>query len=220
MKTDTHNKTRKITLLAMLSAIAYIFTLLGHFVPIQFNDFLRYDPKDAIIAVSGFVLGPLSALIVSVVVALLELVTISTTGFIGCLMNIISSASFACVAALIYKGMRSIKGATLGLILSSLLTVGLMLLWNFLITPHYMKVPQAAVNSMLLPVFLPFNAIKCGLNSSLTMIIYKPFVNAMRKVGLIPKKEKSDGHIKIGLIVVCLILIALLVALFLLFKNT
>ena len=212
-------ETRKITLLAMLSAIAYIFTLLGHLVPIQFNDFLRYDPKDAIIAVSGFVLGPVYSLIVSVVVALLELVTISTTGLIGCLMNIISSASFACVAALVYKGMRSIKGAVLGLTLSSLLTVGLMLLWNFLITPIYMKVPQEAVNAMLLPVFLPFNAIKCGLNAALTMIIYKPFVNAMRRVGLIPKKAEQGGHIKISVILVCLAVIALMVVLFLIFKN-
>ena len=151
------NKTKRITTIAMLSSIAYIFTLIGHFLPIYFNDFLRYDPKDAIIAISGFTLGPLSALIISVAVSVLEAITISTTGIIGCLMNILSSATFACVSAFIYKRIKSINGALAGLILSSLLTVGAMLLWNYLVTPAYMKVPREAVEAMLVPVFLPFN---------------------------------------------------------------
>ena len=147
----------------MLCAVAYIFTLIGHFIPLYFNGFLKYDPKDAIIVIAGFAMGPLASLIISVIVAFLELITISTTGFIGFGMNILASVSFACIAAIVYRYRRSVPLAVAGLILSSAVTVGAMVLWNYLVTPWYMGVPREVVAEMLLPVFLPFNAIKCGL---------------------------------------------------------
>ncbi len=189
-----HNKTRYITTVGMLCAISYVFTLLGHLVPIYFNDFLKYDPKDAIIVIAGFALGPLASLIISVIVAFLELVTISTTGFIGFGMNVLASVCFACIAALVYRYKKSVSGAVFGLVLSSLVTIGAMLLWNYLVTPWYMGVPREVVEAMLLPVFLPFNAIKCGLNSALVMLIYKPSVQAMRRVGLLAKRKSETEH--------------------------
>ncbi|MBQ7224976.1 MAG: ECF transporter S component [Clostridia bacterium] len=211
------SKTRKITLIGMFAALAYIFTLVGQLVPIRFG-FLSYDPKDAIIVIAGFAIGPVASLIISVIVALLELVTISDTGLIGFAMNIIASASFATVAALIYKKIRSIKGAALGLLLSSALTVGLMLLWNYLVTPFYMGVSREMVAGLLLPLFLPFNVIKCGLNASLVMLIYKPCVTAMRRVGLMPRAEGKGGRISPLVIGVSLGVMALMVALFIILK--
>ncbi|MBO5261709.1 MAG: ECF transporter S component [Clostridia bacterium] len=192
-KSITKNKTKYTTTVGMLSAIAYIFTLVGHFLPIRFYDFLSYDPKDAIIAIAGFSLGPMASLLISLIVSFLELVTISSTGLIGFAMNVISSASFSCIAALIYKCRKSINTAALGLLISSLITVFLMVLWNYLVTPLYMGVPRAVVASMILPVFLPFNTIKCCLNSGLTMLIYKPCVQAMRRVGLIKAADSNTS---------------------------
>jgi riboflavin transporter FmnP len=215
-----NSKTKRITVIGMLSAVAYIFTLIGHFVPIAFNDFLKYDPKDAIIVIAGLSLGPVASLIISVVVALLELVTISTTGPIGCLMNIISSASYACVASLIYKKFRSIKGAIAGLTVSSVLTVALMLLWNYFVTPLYMGAPREVIEAMLLPVFLPFNVIKCGLNTALTLLIYKPCVKAMRQIGLLQGNEQGKDNKKSVIspliIVLSFVLIALMILLYIL----
>ncbi len=217
-----NSKTKRITVIGMLSAVAYIFTLIGHFVPITFNDFLKYDPKDAIIVIAGLALGPLASLIISVVVAFLELVTISTTGFIGCIMNIISSVSYACVAGLIYKRFRSLGGAIVGLTLSSMLTVALMLLWNYLVTPLYMGVPREAVEAMLLPVFLPFNIIKCGLNTALTLLIYKPCVKAMRQVGLLKAKDvekEGKSRVSISIIIASAFLIAVMIVLYILLDK-
>jgi riboflavin transporter FmnP len=215
-----NSKTKRITVIGMLSAVAYIFTLIGHFVPIAFNDFLKYDPKDAIIVIAGLSLGPVASLIISVVVALLELVTISTTGPIGCLMNIISSASYACVASLIYKKFRSIKGAIAGLTVSSVLTVALMLLWNYFITPLYMGAPREVIEAMLLPVFLPFNVIKCGLNTALTLLIYKLCVKAMRQIGLLQGNEQGKDNkksvISPVIIILSFVLIALMILLYIL----
>ncbi|MDD3841014.1 MAG: ECF transporter S component, partial [Clostridia bacterium] len=107
------NKTKKLTNLAMLSAIAYIVMVVGR-IPIVL--FLKYDPKDVIIAIGGFMYGPLSAFVISAVVSFVEMFTVSDTGVIGLIMNIISSCSFACTAAYIYKRKRTLKGAIIGLI--------------------------------------------------------------------------------------------------------
>ena len=216
-----NNKVRYMTNVGMLSAVAYIFALVGSLVPIQFNSFLRYDPKDAIIVIAGFALGPMASLLVSVLVAFLELITISTTGLIGFAMNIISSAAFSCIAALVYKRLRTLNGAIYGLALSSAVTVGLMIVWNYLVTPVYMGVPRQVVAEMLVPVFLPFNLIKCGLNAGLTMLLYKPSVQAMRRVGLISARvENSSKKLKSGLYIVLptLIFIAFMIVLFIIFK--
>lgn len=212
-------KTRKIVLIGMFSAIAYIFTLIGKLVPLLATDFLRYDPKDAIIVIAGFAMGAVPALVISVIVSFLEMITISTTGVIGFVMNVISSATFACISSLIYKKIRSVKGACLGLGVSSVCTVVAMLLWNYFITPLYMGAPQEVVTSMLLPVFLPFNAIKCGLNFALTMMLYKPCVSAMRGMGLLPRNTSKASRINPFVIVLSYIaFVAMCVAFILFFR--
>lgn len=217
-----NNKTRYMTTVGMLCAIAYVFTLLGHFVPIYFNDFLKYDPKDAIIVIAGFAMGPLASLIISIIVAFLELITISSTGFIGFAMNILASVSFACVAALVYRYKKSIPWAVVGLILSSVVTVGAMLLWNYLVTPWYMGVEREIVAGMLLPVFLPFNIIKCGLNTALVLLIYKPCVRAMRRAGLLEARRgvstSQKTKFSVWITVSALALMGTMIVLFIMLK--
>jgi len=52
--------TKKITTLAMISAMAFV---LAAFVRVPVVLFLRYDPKDVIIAIAGFIYGPMAAFI-------------------------------------------------------------------------------------------------------------------------------------------------------------
>ena len=184
---------RKLVLLSMLSALAYAVVLV--FPRIEIAGFLRYEPKDVIVVIGGFLLGPSAAVICSVLVALLELFTISDTGIIGCLMNALSTCSFAATASLIYKKKHTLAGAVLGLAAGSVAMVAVMLLWNWLISPIYMKVDRAVVESMLLPTFLPFNAVKAGLNSALTLGLYRPLTTALRSARLLPPSEgkKKDN---------------------------
>ena len=65
-----------------------------------------------------------------------------------------------------------------------------MLLWNYLITPIYQKVPRDVVAAMLPTVFLPFNLVKGGLNMAITLLLYKPVVTALRKARLAPESRK------------------------------
>ena len=91
-----NNNTKKITTTAMLAAIAYVVVVIGR-IPVVL--FLKYDPKDIIITLGGLIWGPLTSFIVSVIVSMIEMVTISENGILGCIMNIVSSCSFACTTA-------------------------------------------------------------------------------------------------------------------------
>ncbi|MDE7252169.1 MAG: ECF transporter S component [Acetatifactor sp.] len=205
------SKTKKITTTAMLCAIAYVVVVIGR-IPVVL--FLKYDPKDIIITLGGLIWGPMTSFIVSVVVSLIEMVTISENGVLGCIMNIISTCSFACTASVIYKKKRTLSGAVIGLVTGSLMMVLVMLLWNYLITPIYMGYPREAVAKLLVPAFLPFNLLKAGLNAGFTFLLYKPVTTALRKAGYISDSQNMQSRKPIGLwlfsgviVITCILLI-------------
>ena len=206
-----NEKIKRLTCTGMLIALAYVLMV---FCRIPLVQWLKYDPKDIVIVMGGFVFGPWTAVAVSVAVSLLEMLLVSETGLIGFLMNVISTLSFCLPAALCYRYRRSLKGALTGLVLGSVLTVVAMLLWNWLVTPFYMNVPREVVAGMLLPVFLPFNATKCALNAALTVLAYRPAVKALRLAGLVPpsssgEKKKNTWGLYVGACVVIALAIGL-----------
>ena len=207
---------RKMVLIAMLAAVSY---LIVSYIRIPVVLFLKYEPKDVIITIGGFLLGPMVSFIISLVVSLVEMVTISDTGPIGCLMNLISTCSFACTAAIVYKRRHHLTGAVLGLVAGSLTMVAVMLLWNWLITPLYMGVTREAVEQMLVPAFLPFNALKAGLNSALILGLYKPLTSALRKTRLLPEVQHTPGKAKPGIYLLAAALLATCILLLLVMQD-
>ncbi len=188
--------TKTLVVMAMMTAMAYVAVMVFR-IPVVM--FLKYEPKDVIITIGGFLFGPLASVVMSAVVSLVEMVTISDTGPIGALMNFISTCAFACTASVIYKKIHTLKGAVTGLAVGSVITVTVMLAWNYLVTPLYMGVPRETVAEMLLPAFLPFNLLKTVLNSAITMLLYKPLSNVMRKAHILPETaapSASGGHMK------------------------
>ena len=201
-----NTKTKKLALLGLFSAMAYILAFFAR-IPISSVEYLKYDPKDIVILILGFLMGPASTLGVTAVVCLIEAVTVSTTGPIGFVMNVISTAAFACTASLIYKHKRTLGGVVFGLVSGVILMSGLMLIWNYLITPLYMGVPREIIKDMLLPVFLPFNLIKGAINASLTMLLYKPTVKALKSTSLIEDTGAKRSDLKFSVIAISVIII-------------
>ncbi len=190
------NSAKKLVLIAMLAAVAYVIVCLIR-VPVVL--FLNYEPKDVIITIGAFLLGPVCGFVVSLLVSLLEMVTISGTGPIGALMNLLSTCSFACTAAIIYKKRRTFSGAIIGLAVGAVAMTAVMVLWNWLITPLYMGVSREVVQGMLIPYFLPFNLFKATLNCALVLILYKPLVTALRRASLVEAAPDRTGGIKWGI---------------------
>ena len=190
--------TKYMASVAMFTAVSYVAVLLAKVIP-NVAGFLSYEPKDAVILIASFIFGPMTGVLISVLVSFIEMITISTTGPYGFLMNVVSTCAFVVPAAWMYRKDHSQKGALIGLGLGVVVMVATMLAWNYIITPFYMGVPRDVVAGMLASVFLPFNLVKGGINASLTMLLYKPVVGALRKTGLVePTKSGQKSKFSLG----------------------
>lgn len=190
MQTFTHRfSLKKIVGIAVFTALAYATTFVFH-IPVQF---LTFDAKDAVITIGAFIYGPLAAIVMSLLAALLELITISSTGIYGFLMNFVASAIFSATAALLYKYVRTQVGSFLGLLCGVVAMVASMLAMNLLITPHYMGVPLAQVRGLIPTLLFPFNLAKGLLNAALVLFLYKPISVALRHAGLVDRRQPLAG---------------------------
>lgn len=184
-------KLQRLCVMAMLCALAFVAVAL---IRIPVVAFLKYEPKDVLLVIGGFLFGPVYGGLMCAVVALVEMVTISDTGLIGCVMNMLSSCLFVCISAAFYRRRRTLKSAVLGLVVGVVAMTAAMLLWNYLITPLYMNVPRETVAEMLTTVFLPFNLLKGSLNATLSMLLYKSTVRALRAAHLFPAESTAPGE--------------------------
>ena len=206
---------RTLSSLGMLTAVAYVVMYLSKLLP-QVAGFLQLDLKDTVICIGGFLFGPVASALISLVVALVEMFSVSDTGPIGMVMNVLATCSFCCTAAFVYKKRHTKKGAVLGLLLGVAALTVVMLLWNYLITPLYMGVERDVVKDMLVPIILPFNLVKGGLNMALILVLYKPVVTALRQARLVPESQASfqkAGKVSMGFALFSFALLATFVVL-------
>ena len=190
--------TRYMAVVAMFTAVSFVTVLLAKVIP-NVAGFLSYEPKDAVIVIASFIFGPMTGVIISLLVSFIEMVSISTTGIYGFLMNVVSTCAFVVPAAWLYKKDHSQKGAVLGLAAGVVFMAVVMVIWNYIITPFYMGVPRETVAGMLTTVFLPFNLVKGGINAALTLLLYKPIVGALRKAKLVePTHSGHKGKFSLG----------------------
>jgi len=212
----TNERTRKLTVLAMLTALAFVVAMVR--IPVGLF-ILRYEAKDVIIVIGGFIFGPLAVVAMSIVLSFLEMLLLSDTGPIGFFMNVISTISFAGTAAVIYKYKRTLGGAAIALIAGILVNVPIMLLWNYLIVPIFAPhIDRAQVVSMLVPIFLPFNVLKGVLNAALSLMLYKTVRVALDKSNLLPATnegttQKSKTSLAVMIVSMFLLITCVLVIL-------
>lgn len=207
------SKAKKITLIAAVAAMAIVLTAIIRF-PITALDFLKYDPKDVILTTAGFIFGPLVAIVAAFIEVIVEMITFSESGPWGAVMNIIATLSFSGIASAIYHKNRTTKGAVLSLVCAVLSLTVVMSLWNLVVTPIYTGFPRAEVVK-LMPIIIPFNLIKGGINAALIILLYKPIKTALAGAGL--AEEVSTGKnatwttIKVVSFVVLLALVAVII---------
>ena len=186
------NSTKRVAMIAMFCALTYASMFVVK-IPVQFLDL---DIKDSLTVLCGLLFGPVSAAIISIVVPLLQFITISSTGWYGLIMNVLSSFFFSVVASVIYKYRKNFYDAILALVCGALSMTAVMMIANLFITPFYMtqvmNIPMstADVAEMIPALLLPFNLTKGILNAAIVLLFYKPISNAMKKTGII-KQDMS-----------------------------
>jgi riboflavin transporter FmnP len=173
-------KTARLAKMAMLATISLVLVMAIR-IPFPPAPFLVYDPADVPIIISAFAFGPLSGLAITFVVSFIQAFALGGDGIIGFFMHMAATGSFVLVSGLIYRKHKTKKVALIALVTGALVMTATMIGWNLLITPIYLGVPVEAVIGMILPILLPFNLIKAGVNGVIIFLIYKPIARYLHK---------------------------------------
>lgn len=181
---------RKITVTAIMSAIAAILQFIEISIPI-IPSFVKLDFSDLPALITSFAIGPWYGVTVELLKNLLHLPFGSSAG-VGEMCNFLLGAIFCLTAGLIYKRHKTRKGAAAGAVLGALLMALISLPINyFAVYPAYVVLygmPMDAIVGMyseILPgtdslakalcIFnLPFTFLKGIANAIICFLIYKP----------------------------------------------
>ena len=190
-----NKKVRTLTGTAMLTAVGVALQYIEISIPIIPN-FIKLDFSDLPELIGAFAYGPVAGVIICLLRNLIHM-AVSQSGFVGELSNFILGV-FALVAGLIYKKMKTKKGAFIGGTTGAAAMAGISVFTNyFIIYPLYYSVlgfPEEAVLGMyqaLLPsvenifqallIFnLPFTFVKAMICVIIAMIIYKPLSKLLK----------------------------------------
>ena len=178
---------KRLCVIAMFCAVAFVLTYIK--IPVSF---LSLEIKDSVIVLCTLIFGPLAGLPIAILVPLLELITHSTTGVYGLIMNTLSSVTFSLVTGVIYKYKKSFYGAIVALASGVFAVTAVMVLANLLVTPYYMGVPTQTVAALIPRMLLPFNLVKATLNGAVVLLLYKPLSQTLKRLRLIESKTKTE----------------------------
>lgn len=178
---NKQSKTSMLAKMGMLVAISVVLVYLIHFPIFPATPFLEYDPADIPILIGSFAFGPLAGILITVVTAVIQGVTVSAaSGVYGILMHVLATGAFVLTAGGIYRGTKTRKKAVIALICGVFAMTLIMIPANLFITPIFMGLPRAAVVE-LLPFIIGFNFIKAGINAIVTFFLYKRISNFLHR---------------------------------------
>nr|WP_296156227.1 ECF transporter S component [uncultured Blautia sp.] len=188
------SRTRTITQIAMLGAVAGVLMNFEFPIPFLAPSFYQLDFSEIPVLVGSFAMGPLAGVIIELVKILVHLVTKGTlTAGVGDLANFIFGCTFVVPAGIIYRlhNVKSRKHAVMGMAVGTVLTTAAACLMNaYVLLPAYGKAfgmpieafiemgaaVHSSVNSLLgfvALIIVPFNLFKYILTSVIVFFIYK-----------------------------------------------
>ncbi len=197
-----HNRTRrganayKLSIYRMVVMAIFVALAYATMFAFRFNvTFLTFDLKDVFLTIGGLLFGPIAAVVMSLLVAVLEFITVGDTGPYGFIMNFASSAVFTSVCALVYKYRKKLSGAVIGLVAAVISMTAVMMVLNLIVTPLYMANTTAGDVAKMIPtLLLPFNLTKAIFNAALVLLLYKPVSRALKAAKLMPSSSRPSGE--------------------------
>ena len=188
----TVTRTRRLTVTAMLSAVAFLLMFLEFSLPMLIPSFVKLDVSDLPALLGSFALGPVYGVVIEVLKNLLHILLKGTTSAgIGELFNASMGAVFVLVAGLVYWKDHTRRGALIGSIGGAVAMALASLPMNFfLVYPFYATLFGGMENIIgayqailpnvdglfqcLLIFNVPFTLFKGLLDVFLCFLIYKP----------------------------------------------
>jgi riboflavin transporter FmnP len=170
--------TLRITTLGMLAALSIALVFMMQVPIIPMAPYLKYDMADIPILIGTLFFGPVAGLILTVLVAFIQGITVSADGGpIGIIMHICATGTFVIVVGLLHKlwKNRTLIPIVFGILSMTLIMIPL----NLILTPIYYKIPVSAVVDLLLPAIIPFNLIKAGVNGTVAFLVYQAIIRIL-----------------------------------------
>ena len=185
---DSTNRwgTRQLATMALLCSISLLLSFI-EFPIFPAAPFLKYDAAFVPLAICAFIYGTGPGCAIGAVEVVIH--AIITGNFPGALMNFVILAGFIAPAAILYGKKRTWGRAMVGLVIGAVLSIILAIVMNLIVTPLYTGMPVDAIIAMIVPILLPFNALKAVINSVLVAVLYKGVSNLVK-----PKKEQVKGR--------------------------
>lgn len=188
------SRTRTITQIAMLGAVAGILMNLEFPLPFLAPSFYQLDFSEVPVLIASFAMGPLAGALTELVKVLVHLVTKgTTTAFVGDFANFIMGCAFVVPAGILYRlhSVKSRSHAVMGMAAGTALAVVTACFMNaFVLLPLYGKAfgmpieafiemgtaVHSSVQSLLgfvALIIVPFNLFKYILVSVIVFFVYK-----------------------------------------------
>jgi len=196
--------TRQLSTVAILAAIAAVLFMIE--IPVVL--FYKLDLSSLPVLLGAFAMGPLPGTMILLVKALLGLLH-STSQGVGELADFIMGFAMMFPAAVIYRRMKSRKGAIWGMVIGTVVATIVAVLTNlYIMIPFYgaaygmpveaiVGMGQAivpaidSVGKFVLLITAPFNILKWVVISVVTALVYKPLspiLHGRKKSGAEAKK--------------------------------
>ena len=133
------SRTHKVTVTAMLSAVAFVLMFIEFPIPALIPAFVKLDISDLPELLAAFSLGPVYGVVVAFLKNLLFAVLHGTSSaYVGELFNFLMGSVFAFSAGFVYRRNKSRRGALLGAVIGTLLMAVLSVPLNyFVVYPAY-----------------------------------------------------------------------------------
>ncbi len=188
------SRTRTITQIAMLGAIAGVLMNLDFPLPFLAPSFYQLDFSEIPVLVASFAMGPLAGAVTELIKILVHLVTQGTgSAFVGDFANYVMGCAFVVPAGILYRlhSVKSRSHAVLGMAVGTAAATVVACFMNaFVLLPMYGKAfgmpieafiemgtaVHSSVNSLLgfaALIIVPFNLVKYVLVSVIVFFIYK-----------------------------------------------
>lgn len=196
----SRDRTHKITVTAMLSAVAFLLMFIEFPIPALIPTFVKMDISDLPELLAAFSLGPVYGVAVAFLKNLLHTLFKGTSSaYVGELCNFLMGAVFSLGTGFIYRRKKSRKSALIGSIAGAVLMAVLSVPLNyFVVYPAYVVCYQLPLDAIIgmyqeirpstngllecLMVFnMPFTFAKGMLDVLLCFLIYKPLSPLLHK---------------------------------------
>lgn len=192
-------RTKEITFISLMGALAAVLMLFKFPIPMM-PPFMDFDFAGVVEIIGGLMFGPVAAVYIIIVKILLKMVMMGSSSIgTGEVQNVLLSCSYVLPAVLLYMTKKTKKRAAIGLVLGTVAAIITAIITNlYLIIPFYAKLAGmttqdiidmcTAVNPAVTDVktfvilgIIPFNIIKYGASSVLTLLLYKHLSKPIKK---------------------------------------